>query len=85
MTKPENLNEEILNSKFSIEKQSRGEKRTLKVLENFEYKKIEQVAKVKIEKKRQIWIINNPEIFQSLKHGSLLVFGEAKIGRETSL
>ena len=75
----------MLNSKSSIEKQSRGEKRTLKVLENFEYKKIEHVAKVKIEKKRQIWIVNNPEIFQSLKHGSFLVFGEAKIGRETSL
>ena len=82
MSKSEKLEENILNQKFSVEKQSRGEKRTLKVLENFNYKKIDQVTKVKIEKKRQIWIINNPEIFQSQKHDSLLIFGEAKIGKE---
>ena len=85
MSIPQNLNERVMDHKNSLEKQSRGEKRTLKTLEIFSYKKIDDISKVKIEKKKQIWIINNPEVFQSQRYNSFLIFGEAKIGRETSV
>jgi len=39
--------------------------------------------KLKLKKKKQTWIINNPEIFQSQNYGSLLMFGDAKVGTET--
>lgn len=84
MSVSQNSNEKVLDQKNSVEKQSRGEKRTLKNLEIFNFKKISDITKVKIEKKKQIWILNNPEVFQSQRYNSLLIFGEAKIGRETS-
>jgi len=69
--------------KNAFEKQSRGERRTLKALEFFSFKQIDKITKIKIEKKKQVWIINNPEIFQSQNYGSLLVFGDAKVGDGT--
>ena len=74
----------ISNHEGQSEKQSRGERRTLKALEIFCFKKIDKVDKVKIEKKKQIWIINNPELFQSQDYGSLLIFGDAKVGKGIS-
>jgi len=76
-------NEKISKQKNAFEKQSRGERRTLKALEVFSFKQIDKIAKIKIEKKKQIWIINNPEIFQSQNYGSLLIFGDAKVGDVT--
>ena len=74
---------DISNQKNAFEKQSRGERRTIKALEVFSFKKIDKITKIKIEKKKQVWIINNPEIFQSQNYGSLLVFGDAKVGDGT--
>jgi len=75
--------EKISNQKKPVEKQSRGEKRTLKALEIFCFKQADIITKVKIEKKKQTWIINNPENFQSQNYGSLLMFGDAKVGTGT--
>jgi len=77
------LSEKISNQKKPVEKQSRGERRTLKALEIFCFKQTDKISRVKIEKKKQTWIINNPEIFQSQNYGSLLMFGDAKVGTET--
>jgi len=74
---------DISNQKNAFEKQSRGERRTIKALEVFSFKQIDKITKIKIEKKKQVWIINNPEIFQSQNYGSLLVFGDAKVGDGT--
>ncbi len=70
-----------INQEKTPEKPSRGGKRTLKVLEDLYFRKINKVKKVKIEKKKQIWTINNPEIFQSQTYNSLFVFGDAKAGK----
>ena len=77
------ITDDISNQKNAFEKQSRGERRTIKALEVFSFKQIDKITKIKIEKKKQVWIINNPEIFQSQNYGSLLVFGDAKVGDGT--
>jgi len=77
------ITDDISNQKNAFEKQSRGERRTLKALEFFSFKQIDKITKIKIEKKKQVWIVNNPEIFQSQNYGSLLVFGDAKVGDGT--
>ena len=70
-----------INQEKTSEKPSRGGKRTLKILEDLYFRKIHKVKKVKIEKKKQTWTINNPEIFQSQNYNSLFVFGDAKAGK----
>jgi hypothetical protein len=75
----------IFNQTNNLEKQSRGERRTMKTLENFGFKLSKKIIKVKIGKKRQIWVINYPEVYQSQNYNSLLIFGDAKIGRVTSI
>ena len=75
----------IFNQTNNLEKQSRGERRTMKTLENFGFKITNKILKVKIGKKRQIWVINNPEVYQSQNYNSLLIFGDAKIGKITSI
>ena len=73
--------DKFMNQLKSCEKQSRGERKTLKALEIFCFKKIDRIKKVKIGKKKQVWIINSPEIYQSQNYGSFLIFGEAKVGK----
>jgi hypothetical protein len=75
----------IFNQTNNLEKKSRGERRTMKTLENFGFKITNKILKVKIGKKRQIWVINNPEVYQSQNYNSLLIFGDAKIGKITSI
>lgn len=78
-------NNKISNTEGQSEKQSRGERRTLKALEIFCFKKVDKVDKVKIEKKKQIWLVSSPELFQSQDYRSLLIFGDAKVGKGSSL
>ena len=75
----------IFNQTNNLEKQSRGERRTMKTLENFGFKLTNKITKVKIGKKRQIWVINYPEVYQSQIYNSLLIFGDAKIGKVSSI
>lgn len=75
-------NEKTVNQKKNPEKQSRGERKTIKALEVFCFSKVNTISKVKIEKKNQIWLIDGPEIYQSQNYNSLLIFGDAKIGKE---
>ena len=75
----------VFNQANNLEKQSRGERKTMKALENFGFKITNKVTKVKIEKKKQIWIIDNPEVYQSQNYNSLLIFGDAKIGKVYSM
>lgn len=77
--------EYVFNQANNLEKQSRGERKAIKALENFGFKITNKVTKVKIEKKKQIWIIDNPEVYQSQNYNSLLIFGDAKIGKVTSM
>ena len=54
------------------ERLSRGEKRTLKALEMFSFKKVEKIIKVRIEKKKQSWLIKDPDIYHSQIYNSFL-------------
>jgi len=62
----------------SDEKMSRGEKRTRKALENFSYKKIQNVYKVVFQKStNSTFVILKPDVFENSRNGSFLIFGEA--------
>mmetsp|Transcript_9326 Transcript_9326/g.22075 ORF Transcript_9326/g.22075 Transcript_9326/m.22075 type:complete len:92 (+) Transcript_9326:910-1185(+) len=62
------------------EKQSRGEKKTKKALENFGFEKIDDITRIRFQKtKNVVFIIAKPEVFKSLIHGSFLIFGEARM------
>lgn len=62
------------------EKQSRGEKKTKKALENFGFEKIKDISRIRFQKtKNVVFIINQPEVFRSFTHSSFLIFGEARM------
>ena len=64
------------------ERLSRGEKRMLKALEMFSFKKVEKIIKVRIEKKKQSWLIKDPDIYHSQNYNSFLIFGDTKSNNE---
>lgn len=62
------------------EKQSRGEKKTKKALENFGFEKISDISRIRFQKtKNTVFIINQPEVFKSFSNSSFLIFGEARM------
>lgn len=57
---------------------SRGEKRTLKAIENFSFNKLDGFQKVVFQKNfNSIFVIFHPSIYKNSKNGSFLIFGEA--------
>jgi len=76
-------NEKAPNKTESIESEmdikiSRGERRTLKAIENFSFKKLGNFRKVVFQKNfNSVFVIFHPRIYKNSKNGSFLIFGEA--------
>jgi hypothetical protein len=75
-------NEQVPNKTGNIESEmdikiSRGERRTLKAIENFSFKKLGKFRKVVFQKNfNSVFVIFNPRIYKNSKNGSFLIFGE---------
>lgn len=61
-------------------KQSRGEKKSRKVISKLGLKQVQGVNRVAIRKSKNIlFVINKPEVYKSPASDTYIVFGEAKI------
>lgn len=61
-------------------RQSRGEKKSRKVISKLGLKQVQGVTRVAIRKSKNIlFVINKPEVFKSPASDTYIVFGEAKI------